>query len=286
MTGFQLVKSEILALIQSARLKLTPLQLQREILGRHPKLDPLSIRQLIRELVNEGDLAYSFQFGASYLEPSFEKPIRISKRLVLKPPALKYQPEPLDIVIGLEKGAAFGTGTHPTTRLALRGIEYACGSEEQTDARKHWRALDVGTGSGVLALAAAALGYGEVWGVDIDACALAEAGRNAQLNGFSGTIHLSDRIPSWPPGAIHLLMANLRTPSLLEMSTTLTHLTADQGRIVLSGIQLSEEDRIQGKMAALGMPCLWRSEEGGWLGMAFQRNAALYPGVEKPMLPH
>jgi ribosomal protein L11 methyltransferase len=270
------IKSEILAHIHSARFKITPLQLQKELQLRHPAFDRKLVRACIRDLVDQGELIYSFHYGTHYLEASFEKPIRVSPHVILKPPGLAAKPNSMDIVISIEKGAAFGSGMHPTTRLALRAIDKVCGKGKFQEERKHLRALDIGTGSGVLAVAAAAFGFGEVWGVDVDSCALAEAARNVHLNGLDDAIRISAEMPNIRPAAFHLLMANLRTPSLLELAGTMVALMADQGRLVLSGIRLSEEDSIRQRMGQNGLTPIWRAEEAGWLGAAFLRSQRPY----------
>lgn len=267
-----LIKFEILTLIHSARFKITPLQLQKDLLSRHPTLNRNLIRGCIRDLVHQGELMYSFHYGTGYLEPSFEKPIRISQHVILKPPGLTAEPHSTDIIICIEKGAAFGSGMHPTTRLALRAIDHVCGNGGNQKSRKSQRALDIGTGSGILAIAAAAFGFGEVWGVDVDPCALSEAEHNVHLNSFDQSVFISSQMPGFPPAAVHLVMANLRTPTLLELSETMAGLTADQGCLVLSGIQFPEADEVCRKMGQNGLTHSWQAEEAGWLGLVFMKS--------------
>jgi ribosomal protein L11 methyltransferase len=267
-----LIKSEILDLVHLARFKITPLQLQKDLMSRHPTLNRKLIRDCIRDLIHQGELMYSFHYGSGYLETSFEKPIRISQHVILKPPGLSAKSHSTDIVISIEKGAAFGSGVHPTTRLALRAIDHACGNGGNQKSRKSQRALDIGTGSGILAIAAAAFGFGEVWGVDVDPCALSEAEHNVHLNSLDQSVCISSQMPGFPSAAVHLLMANLRTPTLLELSETMAGLTADQGCLVLSGIQFPEADEVFRKMGQNGLIPAWQSEEAGWLGLVFVKS--------------
>ena len=90
----------------------------------------------------------------------FFKPLRVGRRLVVKPSWEEYAPRPDDLVLELDPGMAFGTGAHPTTQLCLEVLEDVVRPGE--------RVLDFGTGSGILALAAARLGAGPVVGLDID----------------------------------------------------------------------------------------------------------------------
>lgn len=123
--------------------------------------------------VNEEDWAHSWK--------QYYKPMRISDRLTIKPTWETYEPENADeIILELDPGMAFGTGTHPTTSLCLQTLEKAI--EPGTDV------IDVGTGSGVLAIAAAKLGARRVLALDLDPVAVESANENVQLNGVDGTV--------------------------------------------------------------------------------------------------
>ncbi|MDP3283574.1 MAG: 50S ribosomal protein L11 methyltransferase, partial [Desulfobacterales bacterium] len=82
------------------------------------------LKRAVDELVTEGELVYSYKHGCSFLEKSFEKPVRISKRIILVPDRMKFSGRPEDVVIRMQPGISFGRGDHPTTRLGLRCIEY------------------------------------------------------------------------------------------------------------------------------------------------------------------
>jgi ribosomal protein L11 methyltransferase len=266
------IQSEILGHIRSARFKMTPLQLLKDLQLRNPAFNRKLILDSIRELVNQGELIYSYTYGTHHLESSFEKPVRISQHVIIAPPGLMVEAPSTDIVIRIEKGAAFGSGMHPTTRLALRAIDHVCAKDGGQERKKHLCALDIGTGSGILAIAAAAFGFGDVYAVDVDTCAVAEAAHNVHLNGLDGSVRISAEMPYFPPASIHLLMANLRTPSILELSETLSQLMGYQGHLVLSGIHSHEEDIIQQAMAQNEWKHVWRTEEGGWSGLAFTKS--------------
>src|SRR5690606_12683420 len=105
----------------------------------------------------------------------FYKPLRIGQRVVLKPTWEEFASQPGDVIIELDPGMAFGTGLHPSTRLCVAALEEVV---QPGDA-----VLDLGTGSGVLALVAAKLGAGQILATDIDTLAVRVAHENAQLNG-------------------------------------------------------------------------------------------------------
>ena len=94
-------------------------------LGGRLKIRKNRVQRAIRDLVAAGELAYTFEHGRTFLEPSFDRPVRVGERIVLTPPGKEFQPGPGDVVICIAPGASFGGGRHPTTRLALRGVEFA-----------------------------------------------------------------------------------------------------------------------------------------------------------------
>ena len=137
--------------------------------------------QLMRENVREEDWATAWR--------QYYKPVRVGQKLMVVPSWEQYQAQEGDVVITLDPGMAFGTGTHATTRLCMRLIEqYLIPGQDM---------LDVGTGSGILAVTALKLGARKAVGVDIDATAVRVAGENAALNGVED--NLSDRSSSSPP---------------------------------------------------------------------------------------
>ncbi len=113
---------------------------------------------------------------------SFHPVQHLGERIVLKPTWREYQPQPHELVIELDPGMAFGTGQHPSTRLCLLALE--------RHVRAGMRVLDVGTGSGILAILAAKLGASEVFACDIDPVAVDVARENIMLNQVSDKVHL------------------------------------------------------------------------------------------------
>ncbi len=110
----------------------------------------------------------------------FYKPTRIGKRIVIKPSWEEFQPSPGDIIVELDPGMAFGSGAHPSTALCLRALEERVKPGDVV--------LDIGTGSGILAIAAAKLGASRVIAVDDDSVAVHVASENVEINGLQGII--------------------------------------------------------------------------------------------------
>lgn len=161
------------------------------------------------------------------------EPIRVSQRLWIVP-SWHAAPDPDAVNLVLDPGMAFGTGSHPTTRLCL---EWLCGSMHAGDS-----VLDYGCGSGILAIAAARLGAGRVVGVDIDDNALTAAAANAASNGV--TLQLLH--PNQPIGTqFDIVVANILANPLCVLAPLLASLTRPGGRIALSGILKTQTEQVQ-----------------------------------------
>ena len=161
---------------------------------------------------------------------AFFRPEQISPRLLVVPAWMTSVPHNSQSVIVMDPGPAFGTGKHQTTKLCLREIERL--SEKFSGASL----LDVGTGSGILAVYAAMLGFKPVTGIDIDPEALTWAERNIELNGLGKKIILSDiRVEAMDRKSM-VVLANLILSDIVHLMPHLLARTEDRGRLVISGI--------------------------------------------------
>jgi ribosomal protein L11 methyltransferase len=226
----------------------------------------LLIKRAINNLIKKNDLVYSYQFGNTYLELSYNKPIRIGKRVVLIPENQNLKKKESDIVIKLQKGASFGTGSHPTTRLCLKGLDYIF--EKKRDFEF---ALDIGTGSGVLAIGASLMGTKKVYATDIHDVAASEAKKNISINGLSRDIEVSLKDPDQLDNKVSLIMANLRYPTLKKLYKTFFDITEPNSFLVLSGIRESEADEIIKIYSAFKLLKRW--EESEWSGIVLKMAA-------------
>ncbi|MFO7707502.1 MAG: 50S ribosomal protein L11 methyltransferase [Desulfobacterales bacterium] len=227
----------------------------------------VSVQAAIRELVADGELAYTHEHGRTFLEPSFDRAVRVGRRLVLAPPDRAGSSENDDLVIRIRPGVSFGAGRHPTTRLALRAIEAAVIGTR----RPAGGVLDIGTGSGVLAIAAVKLGLAGGIGLDIDPCALAEARENVRLNGFEGRIEISDQGLESIDRSFTLVAANLRLPTLVNLASRIELLTESHGALVVSGIRTEERSEIEAAYGKRGFSSVWSAEEYDWAGTLMRK---------------
>jgi ribosomal protein L11 methyltransferase len=264
------IRREVLSCVNASNKKLTPRELEKTLSGRF-SMDPKDFKTVIRNLVSDRELIYTYHFGCSFLEKSYEKPTRVSKRVVLKPPDMVYEPLFSDIVIDILKGASFGFGNHPTTRLAIQGIEAALYNKHGDINVGDGNALDIGTGSGVLAIAAVLIGIKRAAGIDIDPCARAEAQKNIKLNGLEHRIKILDTRVEDIKETYSLITANLRYPTLKRLCPHMAGITQKKGAVVVSGIKSDEvEDLLEG-FTRNGFQCTWKAVEKGWAGMVLSR---------------
>ena len=235
--------------------------------------DRRTVRRAIRDLVSQGEFAYTYVYGTSFLEPSFDRPVRVSKRIVIKPPDRAYQSEGRDVVIDMARGAAFGDGTHPTTCLALRALDAVF----DDDGCKHPRAssskgLDVGTGSGVLAIALAKLGVHQVVGLDIDPCAISEATHNVALNRLGKQVTITNSPLEELHSCFSVIVANLAFPTLRKLSPLLSSKMEQGGFLVLSGFKAPAAGNLIQAYAGQGFGVVMKEIERGWVCLTLRKT--------------
>ena len=188
--------------------------------------------------------------------------LRLGRRLVIVPQWEEYEPQADDLVIRLEPGMAFGTGLHPTTRLCAQVLEDLVQPGQ--------RVLDVGTGSGILAIAAVRLGAAEVLGTEIDPVAVQAARENVERNGVAEQVRVVEAASPAGLGAWGLVVANILPHILLDMAAALAECTAPGGWLVLSGILDTRVDEVALGFAAQGMRLVQTRQEKDWTALVFQ----------------
>jgi ribosomal protein L11 methyltransferase len=199
----------------------------------------------------------------------------VGARLRIEPPWDRHPPGPRAVVV-IDPGMAFGTGSHETTRLAAEALERCLddlvGAGAAAEAP---RVLDVGTGSGLLALAAVRLGAASALGVDDDAVAIASAERNVALNDLQGRVALRTAASpeGWGQERYPLVVANIISSVLLRLRPALCQRTLPGGRLLLSGVLEAEREAF---LAAFLGPelALRRSHQlGAWVAFELERRA-------------
>ena len=258
--------------VSESRKKLTPQELEKRL--SHQLAAPkAAVKETIRHLVDERELTYTYHYGCSFLEKAFNRPVRISKRVVLKPPDAHYKSELDEVVVNIQPGAAFGSGEHPTTRLAIRGIEQALSCNEFLLDKKDLQALDIGTGSGVLAITAVLLGVKKVVGLDIEPCARTEALKNVQLNNLENRIEIHDRNVENIDRKFELITANLRYPTIKRLLSHIAKITETGGAFIVSGIKADEVSDLMRLGTQSSFKTVWKTYEKDWAGMVFERSS-------------
>ncbi len=170
---------------------------------------------------------------------------------------------PAPDAIRLQDGPAFGTGLHATTALCLAALDPLLAVAPPL------RLLDVGTGSGILALAALRGGVARVTGLDLDAAALAVAAGNARLNDMDARVSLIRGGPAAIGGAWPIVLANIRAAELIELAPLLAQRVASRGALVLSGIPQSAADDVGQAYQRRGMLAPRASARDGWVALTF-----------------
>lgn len=170
------------------------------------------------------------------------KPLRIGRSFLICPTWEKVRPDPADRVILMDPGRAFGTGHHETTRLCLEWLEDWAEHEGNP---KQCSLLDVGTGSGILSIAAALLGCKSVLGIDNDPEAIEVARENLLLNRLTSRIRLLEGTVSDVSDHFEVVLANIQALPLIKMAPDLVGRLADEGRLVLSGILTEQKDKVR-----------------------------------------
>ena len=203
------------------------------------------------------------------------KPSRIGRRLVIKPTWEAYEAGQADIIIELDPGMAFGTGTHPTTRLCLLALERIFSHESPYDMGEQCEPaaiLDVGTGSGVLAIAAAKLGGRRVIGLDIDPAAVEVARHNLDQNHVGESVLVSSAPLESISGRFDIVVANILAEELVRLGGELDGRVSPHGFLILSGILTEKEELVRAGFAHYPLSLVEITREAEWSCLAYRRE--------------
>ena len=202
----------------------------------------------------------------------FYHPIRVGKRVVLKPSWEHFQAQPGDLVVQLDPGMAFGTGLHPTTRLCVAALEDWVRPGEGV--------LDVGTGSGVLAIVAAKLGARPILATDIDPIAVAAAQENIRRNELgeeAGLQVIQGSVPQGMAGRFPLVVANILAEVIVGLldgeygGPPLTEPLAPGGHLILSGILAEKVGLVLEAAQRHGLELVEQRQEEDWVALVLAR---------------
>lgn len=195
----------------------------------------------------------------------YYKPTRVGEHLVIVPCWENYETRPDDLMIRLDPGLAFGTGTHESTQLCLGLLE----RYTQPDCRM----MDVGTGSGILAIAALLLGAKEACGCDIDPIAVKMSGVNAALNGVEDRLRVrAGELDDSFGGAFDLMTANIVADVIIALLPEIHALLRPEGTLIVSGIIAGREADVLSAAQKNRMTVLRREAKNNWVALALRRG--------------
>jgi len=229
--------------------------------------------ELEQALTDDNDWLYKWQ--------EYFKPTKVTDRLVVKPTWEEYEPQldpvsgELEKVIEIDPGMAFGTGTHETTSMCMKALEKAlagkygeCGGRGESAGMK---VLDVGCGSGILAIAAALLGAEEALGIEIDTDAVEVAKSNVQLNRLSDCIEI--RYGDLTKGVDYtadIVVANLMADLVVMLTPDVANHLVPAGLYISSGILLEKEEMVSSAIRSAGFEILEVLYDGEWCAIVAQ----------------
>jgi ribosomal protein L11 methyltransferase len=233
--------------------------LTAEALGHLQAFGLRTIGELRTRIVHEEDWAEAWK--------AYFPVLRVGRRLVIRPTWRRHRREPDDVVLALDPGMAFGTGLHPTTRLCLAALE-ALADRGAIDGA---RVLDVGCGSGILAIAAVQLGAADALGVDTDAIAIESTVANTRRNRLTRRIRARvGSLPSLEP-PFDVVLANLIAGLLVPLAGALRDELRPGGTLLASGIFIDREGEVRSAFEGVGLVVTERSAEGDWVALTATR---------------
>lgn len=193
------------------------------------------------------------------------KPVHVGRRIVVKPTWENYTPEKGELVIEMDPGMAFGSGTHATTFLCLRLLEKYVWPGQVV--------YDVGTGSGILAVAAAKLGAGRVVAIDLDPVACRVAAENVNRNGADGKVqvvqgNLLDRVE----GSAGLVVSNIIADVIIDLTPNAAGILVHGGIFIASGIIRSRASDVCNAVEVSGLTLIERLDDGQWVAFAAKKQ--------------
>jgi ribosomal protein L11 methyltransferase len=192
------------------------------------------------------------------------QPVKIGKQVVVKPTWCEYEAGKGVLVIELDPGMAFGTGTHHTTAMCVRLLEDVV--------RPGITVFDIGTGSGILAIAAAKLGAGTVQAVDLDAVAVRVAIENVELNRLTGSIAVArGDLLSGVTGKADIVVANIIADIIIKMLPDVPDRLTGAGLFIAGGIIAERLGDVTEKLLSCGLVVDSVAEEGGWATVVARR---------------
>ncbi|MBI5893429.1 MAG: 50S ribosomal protein L11 methyltransferase [Deltaproteobacteria bacterium] len=194
------------------------------------------------------------------------KPVRISNRLTIKPTWEKISSKKGQIIVEIDPGMAFGTGSHASTMMCLKA------ADRLSALIKGNNILDVGTGSGILAITSAKLGAKKVVGIDIDAEAVKVARKNIRLNRVTDRVIIYTRPLEKIKGRFSVIFANIIAEELITIANLLKARLMNNGSLILSGILKEMAGEVGDAYKGLGLKLFKTYKKGEWVCLIFKKT--------------
>ncbi|MCG8618494.1 MAG: 50S ribosomal protein L11 methyltransferase [Desulfobacterales bacterium] len=227
-------------------------------------------KKVLRSLVDDQTLAYQDLYGSTYVMQSFSKPVRITDRFSIVPPGTDREIPNRHIDIKIHQGISFGSGHHPTTRLCLAALDHLFFQTGDEGRFLNRSAGDIGTGSGILALAMCLAGMADCRAWEIDANAVSEARKNVALNRLGDRIQVIDDLMSPEGRKFSLICANLRYPTLARLAPLLRQAALPDACLVFSGLRTWEKQELISTYQDHGFTLTWERDEKNWAALIFE----------------
>ena len=238
----------------------------------NPEENPMESVSFIKERLDDIGVEHEITISDCKVEDwqnnwkQYFHPMPIGEKLLIRPVWIDDYDAQGRVVLDIEPGLAFGSGSHPTTRLCLETLEKYVNNDSTV--------LDIGCGSGILSVASLLLGAKTAFGVDIDSLAVKTAKENALQNGFGEdrfTVvqgNLSDKVS----GKFSVIVANIVADIIMEFNTVVGNFLEDGGVYITGGIIESREDEVLYSFAQNGFEIIERFENNGWLVFVLKKS--------------
>lgn len=275
------LKDAVIEHVRKNGQKCTPLDLERKISAGFG-VPGRTVRKLVKFLVLENRLAYTQQLGRTFVEISRNRPVHVGQGVILAPPDTSFSPADGQTLIRIAPGASFGLGDHATTRITLQLTSRALSNRALPCRPEKARVLDIGTGTGVLAIAACLMGAGGAVGIDTDSCARSEAVQNVCLNGLQDRILIGSGFQQDIEGKpencpldnslFSLILANLRYPTLAGLHAKIRQVSTPGAVLIFSGFRKHEMKDLAGIYASCGFRRIDELTENLWCGIVLKNG--------------
>jgi ribosomal protein L11 methyltransferase len=197
----------------------------------------------------------------------YYKPIHISDRVVIKPSWEEYEIKDNEVVIELDPGMAFGTGTHETTRMCAQLLEKYIANGDKV--------IDVGCGTGILSIIASKLGAESITAIDIDEVAVRVTKENYELNGVENINSFRGVLEDIARGQVDIVLANIIANVIIDISKDIPYYVKADGYFITSGIIKERKQEVLDSYLKLGFTCEETLEIGEWVAMVFKCQNSL-----------